>query len=337
MLVEKQSLRVLNTFAVDVNTRFYASISKIGQIHEFFPEIFRTGMDYLILGEGSNLLFTADFPGVIIHNKLKGIEKISEDKEHVLLRACAGENWDNFVEMTVQKGYGGLENLSLIPGSVGSSPVQNIGAYGVEAKDRIVQVEGYTLPGLDFRIIKKEDCQFGYRDSIFKNEWKGRFFITAVVFKLDKHPVFELGYGAVAEVFRKKEKQDLLSLRDTIIEIRKSKLPDPQEFGNAGSFFKNPVVTLAQYEGLKAKWAVIPGHSAGAGLVKIPAAWLIEKAGWKGVREGNVGTWKWQPLVIVNYGSASGKEIFEFSEGIRKSVLEKFGIGLEREVNVVGG
>lgn len=335
MILKNHSLLHFNSFGIDVNAMYYACLNEFGQIHKQMASIISTGDVFLILGAGSNLLFTSNYKGVIVHNCLKGIDTVSEDSRNVYIRASAGENWDEFVALMVEKGYGGLENLSLIPGSTGSSPVQNIGAYGVEVKDRIVEVEGYSIPDLKFQILKNEECRFNYRDSIFKNELKGRFLITAVVFKLDKHPVFNLKYGAVETLFRNKEVQDLKSLRETIIEIRRSKLPDPSEYGNAGSFFKNPVVSVQTFNNLIKQFTNVPGYPSGIDSIKIPAAWLIEKAGWKGVRDGDVGTWSLQPLVIVNYGSATGREIFKFSEKIKQSVFEKFEIELVREVNVI--
>lgn len=335
MILENQSLHHLNTFGLDIKSRYYTCLKEVSQFEELRSSLLRWGSKYLILGEGSNILFTKDYDGSIIHMCFKGIDLISEDKRSAEIKVYAGENWDDFVEICVAKGLFGLENLSLIPGSVGSSPVQNIGAYGVEVKDRIINVEGYSLPELKFTVFKNEECRFSYRDSIFKQELKNRFLITAVVFRLDKHPVYTLKYGNLEERFRQKETQNLRTLRETIIEIRRDKLPDPLKFGNAGSFFKNPVIPVSHYNKLKQQWVDIPCHTAGNIGIKVPAAWLIEKAGWKGIRNGDVGTWEFQPLVIVNYGAATGKEILEFSEKIRESVLKKFGVGLEREVNVI--
>ena len=334
MFVQNYSLRNLNSFGVDVHAKYYVCISKADQIKELLHLINADNIKYLILGEGSNVLFTKDFDGLIVHNCFKGVETVSEDENHIIMRVYAGEHWDSFVETTVKNGYGGLENLSLIPGSAGAAPVQNIGAYGVEVKDRIVQVEGFTIPDGDFKIIQNEDCRFEYRHSIFKGDWKNLFLISAVVFRLDKQPVYNLEYGDVGRLFKSKPLQTLDSLRETIIEIRSRKLPDIAEHGNAGSFFKNAVIPVPLYNSLKDRWQDIPGYPAGIDSIKVPTAWLIENAGWKGVREGETGTWPDQPLVIVNYGSASGKEIYSFSEKIRRSVYDKFGIELVNEVNI---
>lgn len=330
-------LRKLNTFGIDVKAKYYVKLSDTNKIIDLFREIQSDGIEFLILGEGSNILFTEDFDGIVIHNTIHGRVYVYEDKNHVVIKVGAGENWDDFVAFCVKMNFGGLENLSLIPGSVGSSPVQNIGAYGVEIKDRIIRVEGYSLPKLEFTVLENEACRFSYRNSIFKNELKNRYLITAVILRLDKHPVFELKYGEVEELFRNKMPRNLKTLRETIIDIRNRKLPDPLKFGNAGSFFKNPVVSGNHYALLRNRWSDIPGYTSESGSMKIPAAWLIEKAGWKGVREGDTGTWNTQPLVIVNYGCASGRDILNFSEKIRKSVFENYGIELEREVNIVGG
>lgn len=334
MLIKNYSLKNLNSFGIDVHSAYYYRLEDLSGLNELINEINGRKINYMILGEGSNVLFTSDFDGLIIHNCLKGIETIFEDSAHIAIKASAGENWDNFVAKIVDMGYGGLENLSFIPGSVGASPVQNIGAYGTEVKDRILELEGYSLPEHSFHILRNEECKFSYRDSIFKREKKNRFLITAVTFLLDKEPVFNLKYGNLAELFRKKAVQTLETLRETVIDIRRSKLPDISEYASAGSFFKNPQISGDKFEMLKELYPDIPGYFTDSN-VKVPAAWLIEKAGWKGVMEGRVGTWPSQALVIVNYGKAGGKDVFLFSEKIRMSVQEKFGIELEREVNVL--
>lgn len=334
MLIRNYPLKNLNSFRIDTSADYYFKLNDQSHLKELFKEIKIRKINFLVLGEGSNVLFTTNFKGLIIHNCLKGFEIMYEHSNQIALKVFAGENWDKFVETMVDKGYGGLENLSFIPGSVGASPVQNIGAYGAEVKDRIIQVEGYSLPDLSYLILKNEDCKFAYRDSIFKREKKERFIITAVVFLLDKNPVFNLSYGNLSNLFYKKPVQTLKTLRETVVEIRKARLPDISEFANAGSFFKNPVISIEKYERIKQLYNDIPGYPAGNNELKVPAAWLIEKAGWKGVREGDSGTWPAQPLVIVNYGTASGKEVFLFSEKIKINVLEKFDIELIREVNV---
>ena len=334
MFIQNYSLLPHNSFGVDIFAGYYTQLTQVDQVPCLMRETLKRNLNYIILGEGSNMLFTRNFDGLVIHNCLKGIEKISEDEKEIWCRVGAGENWDTFVSRMVESNYGGVENLSLIPGSVGASPVQNIGAYGAEVKDCIVSVEGYTLPESEFMVFNNEECRFGYRESIFKNEWKNRFLVTSVVFRLSKYPVLNTEYGDVKGIFMNKPEQSLKTLRETIMEIRGRKLPDIREFGNAGSFFKNPVISALEYGKLKERWPGIPGYEAGNEGIKIPAAWLIEKTGWKGVREGRTGSWPLQPLVLVNYGSATGMEIFEFSEKIRISVFKQFGIGLMREVNV---
>ncbi len=333
MLIRNYPLKNLNSFRIDASADYYFKLNDLSHLKELFKEIKIRKINFLVLGEGSNVLFTTNFKGLIIHNCLKGMEIIHEHNNQIAIKVFAGENWDKFVGTMVDKGYGGLENLSFIPGSVGASPVQNIGAYGAEVKDRIIQVEGYSLPDLSYFVLKNEDCKFAYRDSIFKREKKDRFIITSVVFLLDKNPVFNLNYGNLSNQFNKKPVQTLKTLRETVIEIRKARLPDISEYANAGSFFKNPVISIEKYEKIKQLYNDIPGYPAGNNELKVPAAWLIEKAGWKGIREGDSGTWPAQPLVIVNYGTASGKDIFLFSEKIKINILEKFDIELIREVN----
>lgn len=334
-IFENYSLKNRNTFGLDVKSRYFFETSSLSDLIAFFKDGLRPVDRFMILGEGSNVLFTGDYSGTIIHPALKGIEIISEDKNKVLIRAQAGENWDEFVNYCVDKNWSGLENLSLIPGSVGSSPVQNIGAYGVEARDRITEVNGFFIETGKLKILTGEECQFAYRSSIFKQELKNRFLITSVTFQLDKKPQFELSYGPVEQEFMKKPVHDLFALRQTIIEIRESKLPDPSKLGNAGSFFKNPVIPDSGFMILKKRFPEIPSYPAKDNMVKVSAAWLIEHAGWKGAREGNVGTYPSQPLVIINYGGSSGKEIHGFAKKILESVWDKYNIELEMEVNVV--
>jgi UDP-N-acetylmuramate dehydrogenase len=334
-IFEHYSLKNRNTFGLDVSCRYFFEATNLSDLHSFFKDGSRPLDRLMILGEGSNILFTKDYDGTIIHPALKGIEKLSEDSQNVMVKAMAGENWDDFVKYCVKKNWSGLENLSLIPGSVGSSPIQNIGAYGAEVKDSIFEVEGFFIETGEEKTFPNHECRFAYRNSIFKQELKKRFLITSVTFNLFKIHHFKLGYGQVEKEFLKKPVQDLASLRQTIIEIRESKLPDPSKTGNAGSFFKNPVIQNSKFKILRSRFRDVPSYSAGEDQTKIPAAWLIEQAGWKGVREGNTGTYPSQPLVIVNYGGASGREIFLFARRIMDSVKEKFGLELEMEVNLV--
>ena len=331
-IIENKSLIKLNSFGLDIIGTRYSNPSNIENLIEIFNN--SNSEETLILGEGSNLLFSKDYNGLIIHPRILGKEIVEEDSERIILKVFCGENWDKLVEYCVDRNWGGLENLSLIPGSVGSSPVQNIGAYGVEVKDRIEWVEGIKKNDTKITRIANSDCKFNYRDSIFKNELKNKFLITSVVFRLDKNPILKTDYGKLSEVFSLKKKQNLESLRESVIEIRNSKLPDPEEFGNSGSFFKNPVIDFKKFQSLQNIYPEIPSYKVINGI-KIPAAWLIEQAGWKGKREGNCGTWPSQPLVIVNYGGATGKDILQFSRKIQQSVSEKFGIDLQREVKLI--
>ena len=331
-IIENKSLKKLNSFGLNVTAAKYSNPENIADAIEIFNN--SDEKNTLILGEGSNLLFSQNFEGLVIHPGILGKEIIEEDSDKVILRVFCGENWDNLVAYCVDKNWSGLENLSLIPGSVGSSPVQNIGAYGVEVKDRIEWVEGVKKNETKISRILNSDCKFEYRNSIFKNELKNNFLITAVVFKLDKKANLKTDYGKLSEVFSLKKHQNLKGMRESVIEIRNSKLPDPEEFGNSGSFFKNPVISLDKFQSLQKKYPSIPSYSIKKGI-KIPAAWLIEYTGWKGKREGNCGTWPTQPLVIVNYGGATGNDILQFSRKIQQSVSAKFGIDLDREVNLI--
>ena len=334
VIVEKDfRLKNHNTFGINATASQFVRISSVHEISSFIksgeiPE------EVLIMGGGSNLLFTGDVHKMILYPEIKGIVKLREDDNTIDLEAGCAENWDSFVEYCCQNDYSGLENLSLIPGNVGASPVQNIGAYGVEVKDRILWVEGIDMKNGEVQRIFNDECRFEYRKSIFKQELSNRFIITSVAFRLDKNPNFILGYGDVEKEFREMEIQNTLTLRECIVRIRERKLPDPETYGNAGSFFKNPVIPFHKFSRLRKSYPDIPSYPEGQ-CVKIPAAWLIEKAGWKGAREGNTGTWPSQPLVIVNYGNATGKEIFDFSERIMHSVKDQFDIELEREVRVI--
>lgn len=332
---ENQSLKDNTTFGVDIATAWYTEPSTAEELAFAINHARERNWKYYITGEGSNLLFTDDYEGLVIHPTIKGISVVDESSSEVLVRAGAGENWDQFVAHSVAQNRYGTENLSLIPGSVGAAPVQNIGAYGVEAKDIIAFVEVLNTRNMQQEVLSNAACEFGYRDSIFKHGDPGKYIVTAVLFSLKKHAELVLDYGNVKETFMQRAQQDLKNLRQTIIDIRSSKLPDPLETGNAGSFFKNPVIRSERFEALMARYPQVPHYPAGKGRVKIPAAWLIETAGFKGVREGDVGTWPNQPLVIVNYGRATGKQIFMFSEKIRLKIEEIFAISMEREVTVI--
>lgn len=336
-MVEKNfPLKDHNSFGINVNASLYAAPESVDELGLLMEQYDFNNNPSLVIGEGTNLLFTRNFEGLVLRPSFKGIRIISENNDHVLVEVGACENWDQWVQYALHQGWYGIENLSLIPGSVGASPVQNIGAYGVEMKDRFAGLEAWDLK--ERRTVRMEpvECQFGYRSSIFKSEYPGRFIITHVVFSLLKSPELQLDYGQVREAFNAAGGITPDDLREVIIAIRSRKLPDPSSIGNAGSFFKNPVIPVTLFDDLRKGYSEIPFFRTNdEGLVKVPAAWLIEKSGWKGKRQGNVGSWPGQPLVIVNYGGASGQEIFDFSEELRQDVHRKFGILLEREVNVV--
>lgn len=326
-----------NTFGIDVKAKSFLSFSDAEGLIQFYqsnPEY--RNVAHLIVGRGSNLLFLHDVDELVLSSDVAGIEILREDKETVWVEAGAGIDWDEFVAFCVGNGWGGVENLSLIPGKVGAAPVQNIGAYGVEVGSVIREVHGVDLQTLQEKSFTREMCQFSYRNSIFKQEWKGRYVVTSVVFELNKKPEFQLDYGDVAAEVERLGKVSHSTIRRAVIAIREHKLPDPEIIGNAGSFFKNPVVDKEIAHSLKAKYPDVPLYQAGTGKVKIAAAWLIEKAGWKGKRVGRAGVHDRQALVLVNHGGATGQEIFDLSEQIRTDVKNKFAIQLEREVNVIG-
>jgi UDP-N-acetylmuramate dehydrogenase len=335
---ENFSLKPFNTFGVEAKAKYFIEINSVDELIKTLKKSKAQTLPLLFLGGGSNILLTKDFEGLAIKLNLKGIsEKVLNEKE-VLITAKAGENWHEFVMFCLNKNYGGLENLSLIPGNVGTSPMQNIGAYGTEIKDIFVDCKVLNLETLEVETFDLEKCRFGYRDSIFKQEGKGKYVILEVGFKLttQNHSI-KTEYGAI-----KSELENLGIANPTIqdiskavINIRRSKLPDPKEIGNAGSFFKNPTIPLAQFENLKEQFPNIQGYPNG-NFVKVPAGWLIEQCGWKGKQIGNVASHQLQSLVIINAtGNATGKEIFDFSTLIIDSVKEKFGIELEREVNIL--
>jgi UDP-N-acetylmuramate dehydrogenase len=331
-LQQNISLLPYNTFGIDVRAAYFAQVAHLPDLEEI------AGLPHPVhvLGGGSNILLTAPVQGLVLHNGLKGISLIREDDNHVWLEVQAGEAWHSLVLHTINKGWGGLENLALIPGTVGASPLQNIGAYGAEAKDTIVQVTFRHLQEKTMHTFSNAECGFGYRDSIFKRELKDMVFITSVVFKLSKHPVLNTGYGAIEQELERMGATELSvnTVAQAVINIRSSKLPDPAVLGNAGSFFKNPSMSRGQYEQLLADFPAMPHYNVSNELVKVPAAWLIEQCGWKGYRKGDAGVHKNQALVLVNYGTATGEELWQLSGEIVASLKEKFNIELEREVQV---
>jgi len=328
-------LRELNSFHFDIRARQYCECKSVNDIREIITSPSFRNEKKLIIGEGSNILFSGDFMGLVIRPHIRGKEIIREDRNSVWIRAGAGENWDNFVAWACTWGFGGIENLSLIPGSVGSGPIQNIGAYGTELEQTVEEVSTIDVLTGQKLTFTNEACRFGYRDSIFKQEWKDKCIITSVTFRLSKKPELNLSYQMVAEKLSGYNKQDVETLRNVIIKIRRSKLPDPDKLGNAGSFFKNPVISGEHYQRLLADHPEIPSYPATGESRKIPAAWLIEQCGWKGKRRGNAGTYEKQPLVLVNYGTATGQDMLELAILIEKDVRDRFGINLNKEVIVI--
>lgn len=334
---ENISLKPYNTFGIDVKASKFARFKSGDELITILTDPVLSSLPRMILGGGSNILLTADFEGLVLKNEVSGIHLIKEDKDFFYVRAGAGENWHEFVLDCIAHGRAGLENLSLIPGNVGASPMQNIGAYGVEVKDRFHELEALNLDDLETEVFDAARCEFGYRESIFKRRYKEKYVILSVTFKLFKKPQINTSYGSVQAKLAEMGiiEPTIEDVSKAVIEIRQSKLPDPSVIGNAGSFFKNPVVDEAHYLSLMGRYQGMPHYPAPEGGRKIAAGWLIEKAGWKGYRDGNYGVHANQALVLVNHGGASGNEIFELSESIMKDVYEKFGIQLEREVNVV--
>lgn len=334
---EKISLKAYNTFGIDVKAKHFVTMSSTEEIIEFCSKHLKDYQKHLILGGGSNILFTKDFDGIVVKIENKSIEIIEEDEKHVFVKAAAGEIWDELAKYCVMRNYGGIENLSNIPGTVGAAPVQNIGAYGVEFKDAFVQLEAIEIITGKTQTFSKNECEFGYRKSIFKDRLKGRYVITSVVLRLTKHPVLSTEYGSIKEELSKMNITDpgIHDIRQAVINIRSAKLPDPDIIGNAGSFFKNPVVENKKLESLKQRYPGIPSYKQDENNVKLAAGWLIDQCGWKGKSIGNAGVHKDQALVIVNHGDASGKEILSLADNIRDSVFEKFRIQLTPEVNIV--
>ena len=330
------SLKGFNTFGIDVRAKEFVLVKAHQDLSDLILKRDLTKEKFLMLGGGSNILFTKDFEGLLIKNEIVGIDFVHEDNQHIWLRVGAGMIWHEFVLYCIERGWGGLENLSLIPGTVGASPIQNIGAYGVEVKDLIDEVEGIDLVQKITRKIKSQDCAFEYRTSIFKTDLKNKFLITAVVFKLTKQHRLHIEYDAIKDELSKMKvvHPTIKDVSNAVINIRQSKLPDPKIIGNAGSFFKNPLVSTKKLHDLKSIYPSIISFPNGSDF-KLAAGWLIEQAGWKGYREGNVGCHEKQALVLVNHGNASGTEILQLAQKIQQSVYTKFGVELEMEVNVV--
>jgi UDP-N-acetylmuramate dehydrogenase len=335
-ILENHPLKRLNTFGINASARYFLEAGSVSDIRELLGDKKLGVLPRLILGGGSNILFTRNVEGAVIRNGLSGIELVKEDPEHYYVRVGAGEVWHEFVMYCIQKNYAGVENLSLIPGSVGAAPIQNIGAYGVEQKEVFHELEAIDIAGNRTVVLGKSDCKFGYRDSIFKREGRGKYIITSVTFSLLKTPNLNTSYGAINAELEKMGVRDIsiASVSQAVCNIRRSKLPDPEKIGNAGSFFKNPVVSRDKYEALKKDFPTLSAYTDPLGM-KLAAGWLIEQCGWKGKQIGNTGVHRDQALVLVNYGNATGEEVFELSGRIILSVKEKFGVELEREVVIV--
>lgn len=333
-------LQPYNTFGISVQAQNAVTLNDLSQWEEVRALYLKHKPSAWVFGGGSNILLTSDLNGLVIFNRLKGIEVLEENEENVLLKVAAGENWHELVMWAVEKNWGGIENMALIPGSVGAAPMQNIGAYGVELKDVLVEVEAFEWESGERKLFSKTECQLDYRSSIFKTSHKNQYLITAITLQLKKNPTtFQLSYGAISDTISQLGLSPIncASVANAVIHIRKSKLPDPEKLGNAGSFFKNPEIPDTQAFEIRRQYPDLPLYTLPEGKVKIPAAWLIEQCGWKGVVVGKTGNHAHQALVIVNYGNALGNEILAHAKKVQHSVLEKFGIQLEMEVNIIPG
>lgn len=336
-ILENQSLKPYNTFGIEALTRYFVPIASLDELQEAFAHPALKNQPKLILGGGSNVLFTKNWDGATLLNKTKGIEILAETDEYVELKAYSGENWHGLVMYCVERSLGGIENLSLIPGTVGAAPMQNIGAYGVEIKDVLQSVDFFDIENNTVRTFTNAECDFGYRESIFKKQLKNKVFIHSITIRLNKKPLFNTTYGAIQQTLETMGVRDLSvkAISDAVISIRRSKLPDPAVLGNAGSFFKNPEISTAQYLQLKEQFTDMPGYRVNETLTKVPAGWLIEKMGWKGKVFGHTGSHKDQALVIVNYGGATGNEVYAHAKNVIQSVKDNFGIELTPEVNII--
>ena len=334
---ENISLKHFNSFGIDVMAKYFAAFNSVETLQEILIQPITKLHSTMILGGGSNILLTSDVEAIVLKNEIAGIEKVSEDESYYYIKAGAGVGWHQFVLYCIDKGYSGVENLALIPGNVGATPMQNIGAYGAEIKDVFYSLEAVNLQDNNLVVFYNADCEFGYRESVFKNKYKNQFVITSVTYRLNKIPTYNIAYGAISNELEKMHVADLSikSIAQAVMNIRNSKLPNPKEIGNAGSFFKNPEISINLFNDLKAAYPSIVGYPTDNDKVKIAAGWLIEQAGWKGYREGDAGCHDKQALVLVNFGNATGIEIFALSEKIISSVHEKFGIFLHVEVNII--
>lgn len=335
-LQEHKSLHQEHTFRLPFSARYFAEINREEEVSPLLSSLKEEHHPLLVLGEGSNMLFTADFPGTVIRLNTKGIAVRQEDDNGITLRVAGGEVWDDVVAYCVERGWGGIENLSLIPGRAGASPIQNIGAYGVELKEVLQELEAVHLESGEKKIFSRDDCRFGYRQSIFLTLLRGQYMILSITLRLAKRPELKLDYGSIREELQRDgiTTPTIRDVREVVCRIRRNKLPDPKVTGNAGSFFRNPVIRTDQFMKLKSQYPEVVSYPDPDG-VKLSAAWLIERCSWKGKRAGDAGVHPDQPLVLVNYGNATGEEILNLASMIRQSVLARFGILLEPEVNIV--
>jgi UDP-N-acetylmuramate dehydrogenase len=333
-LIDNFSLKQLNTFGIDADAKKFSAFNSPDELQDLVDASGKSRI--MILGGGSNILLTKNFDGYVLKNEISGIDIVKEDEHHAYVKAGAGENWHEFVIFCIERNLAGVENLSLIPGNVGASPMQNIGAYGVEIKDVFHDLEAFHIKSRKIRTFSHADCGFAYRERVFKNKHKGEYVILNVTYRLNKIPEYHTSYGAIGEELKKMNQGvSIQTISQAVINIRSSKLPDPKKIGNAGSFFKNPTLPAREFDNLVKAHPGVPAYPQEDGSVKIAAGWLIEQCGWKGYRKGDAGCHERQALVLVNYGNASGKEIFDLSEEIRVSVMKKFNVSLEREVNII--
>ncbi len=331
-------LKSLNTFGLEASAAQYIEVDSTGDVVELAKQGKLKDENILILGGGSNILLCDDVDNLVVKNNIKYIQKTSQDTNHITVQIGAGEVWHNLVLISLSNNWFGLENMSLIPGTVGAAPMQNIGAYGSEVKDLFVSLEAVDRKTGEIKTFTNEECQFGYRESVFKNKFKNQYFIVSVTLKLSLEADINTSYGAINTVIEEKgiKHPDPKDISDAVIEIRQSKLPDPAQIGNSGSFFKNPEISNDQFEKLKNKFENIVGYPLPNGKTKVPAGWLIENAGWKGFRDGDIGVHKNQALVLVNYGSGKGKDIYDLALKVKASVFDKYGIEINPEVNIIG-
>ncbi len=336
-VIENYPLIKLNTFGIDVKAKYFTSINTVNELIEIKKSEKFKDHELLILGGGSNILFTKDFNGLVILNNIKGKEIVDQNDDSIILKIGAGENWHELVMYCVDNGWGGIENLSLIPGNTGTAPMQNIGAYGVEIKETFVELEALEISSGKIVKFSNSECEFGYRESVFKNKMKNKYIILNITLELNKNPILNINYGDVKAILETKkiETPTIKDVSNAIISIRQRKLPDPKKIGNSGSFFKNPIIDINLLKLIEGKYPNVVSYKINENEFKIAAGWMIEKAGWKGKKFNNFGVHENQALVLVNYGLANGKEIFNLSEKIILDIKEKFGITLEREVNII--